>query len=93
MLRLRRFTRRLRFQVRLFNIPESSLIFHDSGAVEAGYFITSFLVVSGFGIILVMAHASLISVSAMVLSLFGGAITYATILGYIHFVSSDDSSF
>ncbi|KXS17823.1 vacuolar protein sorting 55 [Gonapodya prolifera JEL478] len=54
------------------------------GLLETGYFITAIFVVSGFGLPLVLAHAQVITVPAMLLSFFGGLLVYATILGYTH---------
>ncbi|TPX65489.1 hypothetical protein SpCBS45565_g05137 [Spizellomyces sp. 'palustris'] len=55
------------------------------GILEAGYFITAFFVVSGFGLPVVLAHANKIAFEAMILSFTGGLLVYGTILGYVHF--------
>ncbi|KAI9204202.1 vacuolar protein sorting 55 [Polychytrium aggregatum] len=65
----------------------------NRGVLETGYFITSFLIVSGFGIPFVLAHAGKITVPAMILSFSGGLIVYATILGYVHFFVTVDEPF
>ncbi|KAJ3246022.1 Vacuolar protein sorting-associated protein 55 [Chytriomyces hyalinus] len=66
----------------------------NRGVLETGYFMTSVLVVSGFGLPLVLAHSELITMTAMYLSLTGGLMIYFTILGYIKFfVTVDDASF
>ncbi|KAJ3105765.1 Vacuolar protein sorting-associated protein 55 [Phlyctochytrium planicorne] len=57
----------------------------NRGILETGYFITSFFVVSGFALPLVLSHSGMISSVAMYLSLGGGLLIYATILGYLHF--------
>jgi len=56
--------------------------------VDTGYFITGFLVVSGFGVPGVLTHADIINDKAFILSLFGGLIVYGSILLYIHFFHS-----
>jgi len=55
---------------------------------DTGYFLTGFLVVSGFGVPAVLTHAEIISTNAFILSLFGGLIVYGSILLYIHFFHS-----
>lgn len=55
------------------------------GVLETGYFITSVLIISGIGLPVVLAHAEVITVSAMLLAFFGGILIYTTILGYSHF--------
>ncbi|KAI9365440.1 vacuolar protein sorting 55 [Zopfochytrium polystomum] len=66
----------------------------NRGVLETGYFVTSFFVVSGFAIPFVLAHASLISVPAMYMSLIGGILIYLTILGYLHFfVTAEEGIF
>eukprot|EP01112_Ceratiomyxa_fruticulosa_P009929 TRINITY_DN2608_c0_g2_i1.p1 TRINITY_DN2608_c0_g2~~TRINITY_DN2608_c0_g2_i1.p1 ORF type:complete len:128 (-),score=24.33 TRINITY_DN2608_c0_g2_i1:91-474(-) len=57
----------------------------DSGIKDLGYFLTGFLVVSGFGIPIVLAHAEIIQLAALLMSLAGGLIVYGTILVYLHF--------
>eukprot|EP01114_Cavostelium_apophysatum_P013225 TRINITY_DN314_c0_g1_i1.p1 TRINITY_DN314_c0_g1~~TRINITY_DN314_c0_g1_i1.p1 ORF type:complete len:134 (-),score=12.77 TRINITY_DN314_c0_g1_i1:48-449(-) len=51
---------------------------------DMGYFLTGFLVISGFGIPAVMAHSQVIRYEALLLALAGGLIVYATILIYLH---------
>ncbi|KAI9002269.1 vacuolar protein sorting 55 [Gaertneriomyces semiglobifer] len=55
------------------------------GVLETGYFITSFFVVSGFGLPAMLAHAGKITMQAMIMSFSGGLMVYGTILGYVHF--------
>jgi hypothetical protein len=57
----------------------------NQGVLETGYFITSFFVISGFGLPLVLYHAGLIEFAAMLLSLCGGLLIYGTVIGYKHF--------
>lgn len=66
----------------------------NRGILETGYFITSFFLVSGFALPLVLAHSGLIDHVAMYLSLIGGILIYITILGYLHFfVTVEDGAF
>ncbi|KAI8913543.1 vacuolar protein sorting 55 [Gorgonomyces haynaldii] len=60
-------------------------LFQDEGRgiLETGYFITSFFIVSGFGLPLVLNHSKLITDHAMILSLVGGLLIYATIVMYM----------
>ncbi|KAI8826987.1 vacuolar protein sorting 55 [Fimicolochytrium jonesii] len=60
------------------------------GVLETGYFITSFINVSGAGLPYVLAHANVITQQAMVLSIAGGLLVYGTILGYIHFFITEE---
>jgi hypothetical protein len=63
-----------------------------SSAKDVGNFITSCFVVSGFGLILVLAHASVISVKAMALGLVGGIFVYGTI-GSTYWIFKFDISY
>ncbi|KAI8806754.1 vacuolar protein sorting 55 [Cladochytrium replicatum] len=65
----------------------------NRGILETGYFLTSFFVVSGFGLPLVLAHADKITVPAMVMSFLGGVMIYGTIMGYVHFFVTQDEAF
>jgi len=60
------------------------------GYPDLGYFLTGFILVSGFGLPLVLLHAERIVWQAAVLSLVGGIIVYATVLAYIHYFHSDE---
>jgi Vacuolar protein sorting 55 len=53
------------------------------GVLEAGYFITSIFIVSGFGLPIVLNRANIITDHATVLSLSGGILIYATIVAYM----------
>ncbi|KAJ1344034.1 hypothetical protein BSLG_001174 [Batrachochytrium salamandrivorans] len=57
----------------------------DRGILDAGYFVTSFLVVSGIALPIVLNHSAIITDLALILSLCGGILIYITILGYQHF--------
>eukprot|EP01113_Clastostelium_recurvatum_P045219 TRINITY_DN773_c0_g2_i1.p1 TRINITY_DN773_c0_g2~~TRINITY_DN773_c0_g2_i1.p1 ORF type:complete len:130 (-),score=33.44 TRINITY_DN773_c0_g2_i1:126-515(-) len=65
-----------------------------SGIKDLGFFLTGFLVISGFGIPAVLAHSKIIPIEAMALALAGGLVVYATILVYLHFFHKhEDDSF
>lgn len=53
---------------------------------------TSFFVVSGFGIPWVLYHADLITPAATILSLFGGVLIYGTVMGYLWCFKMDNDS-
>ncbi|TPX30431.1 hypothetical protein SmJEL517_g05989 [Synchytrium microbalum] len=55
------------------------------GVLEAGYFVTSFFIISGSALPIVLAHAEKINQAAMILSFIGGLLVYSTILGYVAF--------
>jgi len=52
---------------------------------DLGFFLTGALVISGFGLPAVLAHAQLIQIPALLLGIGGGIIVYASIIVYIHF--------
>ena len=56
----------------------------NRGLVDAGYFITSFFVVSGVALPIVLSHAGIISTLALILSVSGGVLIYLTIVGYVY---------
>lgn len=68
-------------------IARNSDLFQEENTFikEIGYFITSFFVVSGFGLPLVLYHGNLIEFGAMMLSLGGGVMIYGTVVGYIKY--------
>ena len=65
----------------------------DNSIREVGYFITSFFVVSGFGLPLVLYHGNLIEFGAMMLSLSGGVMIYGTVVGYIKYFAITNQDF
>ena len=72
---------------------EDDILSMDSdGGSDLGYFLTSCFIVSGFGLVGVMAHVNVIQVPAMVLSLLSGLCVYGTIVGYIHYFSQSSDS-
>jgi len=60
---------------------------------DIGFFLTGFLVISGFGIPAVMAHSKVIKIEALILALAGGLIVYIAILVYIHVFHKKSSEF
>jgi len=64
-----------------------------SGAVDVGRFITAFIVVSGFALPLVLAHAEVIHNTAAVMSIVGGGLVYGTILSYSQVFKQDNDEF
>jgi len=62
------------------------------GYPDVGYFLTGFILVSGFGLPLVLLHAAKIKYEAAILSLVGGVIVYATVLAYIHYFHNEEES-
>jgi len=56
---------------------------NSSSFKDMGYFLTGALVVSGFALPAVLAHAEIIAIPALAMSIAGGIIVYATLLFYI----------
>ncbi|KAJ2304422.1 Vacuolar protein sorting-associated protein 55 [Coemansia sp. RSA 2706] len=54
----------------------------SSSVADFGRFLTSMLVVSGFGLPVVLAHAGIITFMAMAMSITGGVLVYGTIIVY-----------
>ena len=52
---------------------------------DSGHFITGALIVTGFALPAVLAHAGLVNPYSSILSLCGGLIVYASLLLYLHF--------
>ncbi|KAI9253850.1 vacuolar protein sorting 55 [Phascolomyces articulosus] len=65
---------------------------YNSGVVDAGHFITGMFIVTGFCLPFVLAHAEVITIPAMIMSICGGILVYGTIITYTHFFAdqSDD---
>lgn len=62
-----------------------------TGSAGAGNFLTSVLVVSGFGIPIVLTHVNLINGAALAMTIIGGLIIYGSVVFYIKkFHNSDD---
>jgi|SaaInlStandDraft_5_1057022.scaffolds.fasta_scaffold106738_2 hypothetical protein len=64
-----------------------------SGLINIGYFLTSVLIVSGFGMLAVMAHIGVINVWAFLLTGFGGLVIYVSELFAVHFFKSETDDF
>ncbi|KAJ2719255.1 Vacuolar protein sorting-associated protein 55 [Coemansia sp. Benny D115] len=54
----------------------------SSSVADFGRFLTSILVVSGFGLPVVLAHSGIITTAAMTMSVVGGILVYGTIIVY-----------
>ncbi|KAJ1729521.1 Vacuolar protein sorting-associated protein 55 [Coemansia biformis] len=54
----------------------------SSSVADFGRFLTAVLVVSGFGLPVVLAHAGIIAPTAMAMSIVGGILVYGTIIAY-----------
>ncbi|KAI7904009.1 vacuolar protein sorting 55 [Cokeromyces recurvatus] len=67
--------------------------YYNSGIIDAGHFITGIFIVTGFCLPLVLAHAEVITVPAMIMSIAGGLLVYGTIITYTHFFAHQDDSF
>ena len=65
----------------------------SSPAVDLGRFITSCIVVTGFGLPLVLQHAEIIKPAACYMSIVGGACVYGTILAYSSVFKQDSEEF
>eukprot|EP00032_Breviata_anathema_P000747 JZ550349.1.p1 GENE.JZ550349.1~~JZ550349.1.p1 ORF type:complete len:129 (+),score=30.35 JZ550349.1:36-422(+) len=65
----------------------------DEGHDDIGYFLTGILVSSGLAFPIVFLHVGIIELSAMLLSLFGGLITYITLIVFITKSQKDSDSF
>ncbi|GAB5587554.1 Vacuolar protein sorting-associated protein 55 [Umbelopsis nana] len=66
---------------------------YHSGAIDAGEFITGIFIVTGFCLPLVLAHAEVITIPAMVMSIIGGILVYGTIIAYTHFFANEGEDF
>ncbi|KAI9483226.1 MAG: vacuolar protein sorting 55 [Benjaminiella poitrasii] len=67
--------------------------YYNSGIIDAGHFITGIFIVTGFCLPFVLAHAEVITVPAMIMSIAGGLLVYGTIIAYTHFFAHQDDSF
>jgi hypothetical protein len=65
----------------------------SSPAVDLGRFITSCIVVTGFGLPLILQHAEIIKPAASYMSIVGGACVYGTILAYSSVFKQDSEEF
>ncbi|KAG0243535.1 Vacuolar protein sorting-associated protein 55 [Mortierella sp. GBA43] len=63
---------------------------YQGGFADAGYFLTGLMVVTGFCLPVVLAHASVITVPAMIMSIAGGVLIYGTIISYSRFFAEEE---
>lgn len=61
---------------------------YNSGIIDTGHFITGIFIVSGFCLPFILAHADVITVPAMIMSISGGVLVYGTIITYTHFFAN-----
>ncbi|KAI8390104.1 vacuolar protein sorting 55 [Blakeslea trispora] len=66
---------------------------YNSGIIDAGHFMTGMLMVTGFCLPFVLAHAEVITVAAMIMSISGGILVYGTIIAYTHFFAHQGDDF
>ena len=64
-----------------------------SGPVDIGRFLTSIIVVTGFAMPVILAHAEVIQPAASVMSVVGGGLVYGTILAYTAFFNQESDEF
>jgi len=67
--------------------------YDGSGPVDLGRFITSIIVVTGFSMPVILAHAEVIHPAASVMSIVGGALVYGTILAYSAVFTQESDEF
>ncbi|RIB06969.1 vacuolar protein sorting 55 [Gigaspora rosea] len=65
----------------------------NNGFKDFGQFLTSIFIVTGVCLPVVLAHASVISVPAMFMSIGGGALVYSTIIAYSTFFANEGDDF
>ncbi|KAF2836889.1 vacuolar protein sorting 55 superfamily protein [Patellaria atrata CBS 101060] len=61
----------------------------SNGVVDFGRFMTGFLVVMGIALPVLFAHCGLITAPAMVMSVLGGLLIYATIISFTMFFQEE----
>jgi len=73
-------------------IPKEDNTFSETPSVfkHIAMFLTGALIISGFGVPLVLAHVEIIDPRAMALALSGGLVVYGTIIAYLHFYHKKD---
>lgn len=64
-----------------------------SAAIDLGRFLTSIIVVTGFALPLVLAHAEVIRHTAALMSIVGGGLVYGTILAYSQVFKQEEDEF
>ncbi|KAK3844205.1 MAG: vacuolar protein sorting 55-domain-containing protein [Linnemannia gamsii] len=63
---------------------------YQGGIADAGYFLTGLMIITGFCLPIVLAHAGVITVPAMIMSISGGLLIYGTIISYSRFFSEEE---
>ncbi|KAF9420057.1 Vacuolar protein sorting-associated protein 55 [Podila epigama] len=63
---------------------------YQGGFADIGYFLTGLMIVTGFCLPVVLAHAGVITSPAMIMSIAGGLLIYGTIISYSRFFSEDE---
>ncbi|KAF9397712.1 Vacuolar protein sorting-associated protein 55 [Mortierella sp. AD011] len=66
---------------------------YQGGFADAGYFLTGLMIVTGFCLPVVLAHAGVITIPAMFMSISGGLLIYGTIVSYSRFFAEDGDDF
>ncbi|CAG8500361.1 10956_t:CDS:2 [Diversispora eburnea] len=65
----------------------------NNGCKDFGQFITAIFIVTGVCLPLVLAHCEVITYAAMVMSIAGGLLVYATIIAYSTFFANEGDEF
>ncbi|KAL1923166.1 uncharacterized protein VTP21DRAFT_9542 [Calcarisporiella thermophila] len=65
----------------------------NTGLLDLGRFLTGILVMTGFSLPFVLAHAEVISIPAMIMSIGGGILVYTTIITYGKFFAQEEDEF
>ncbi|KAF8470887.1 vacuolar protein sorting 55 [Kalaharituber pfeilii] len=61
-----------------------------SAIIDFGRFMTGFLVVMGIALPVMLAHCGVITIAAMVMSIIGGLLIYATIISFTMFFQEEN---
>ncbi|KAL2266547.1 hypothetical protein VTJ83DRAFT_5899 [Remersonia thermophila] len=69
--------------------PDDFVESTGAAVLDLGRFCTGFLVVMGIALPIVLAHSSLISVPAMIMSVIGGLLIYGTIISFTMFFQEE----
>jgi len=67
--------------------------YEGSAPIDLGRFITSIIVVTGFALPLVLAHAEIIKQMASIMAIVGGALVYGTIMAYSNVFKEETEEF
>ncbi|KAH6626379.1 vacuolar protein sorting 55 [Chaetomium sp. MPI-SDFR-AT-0129] len=69
--------------------PDDFVESSGAAVLDLGRFCTGFLVVMGIALPVLLAHSSLISIPAMVMSVIGGLLIYGTIISFAMFFQEE----